>query len=233
MTEYIRFYLDRDDLESKLGGGIPKGSLIIIEGEDGGGKSIVSQRVTYGALVNGHSVTYISTELNVIDFIKQMDSLAYDVSDYLLSKKLVFVSLINLFGKTKGKSNLIFELRKSKSKKLFENDLVIIDSLSYPLIDKLSRQQIEELVDFFLRLRAMNRTILLTYNPNDVDQEFVKALRRIADIYLKVGVSTLAGQLTRFIEVKRFRNPREMYSLLIPFRVEPRLGLIVEIVTIV
>jgi flagellar protein FlaH len=217
----------------RLGGGIPKGSLMIIEGEEGAGKSILSQRITYGALVNGHSVTYISTEMNILDFVRQMDSLNYPVAPFMLENKLLFITLINLFGKVKPGRNLIFELQKPKAKKLFEKDLVIIDSLSYPLVNNISLREAENLIEFLLRIKSLNKTILLTYDPQNINPILVNNLRRVSDIYFQVGTRTLAGQLTKYVEVRRFRNPREQYSLLTPFRVEPGLGLIVEITTIV
>jgi len=233
MSEYVSIFLDRDDFEQRIGGGLPKGSIMIIEGKDGTGKSIVSQRITYGALVNNYTVTYISTEMSILDFIKQMDSLNYPIKDFLLSNKLLFISLTNLFGRTKFKENLILELMKSKSKKLFENDIIIIDSLSYPLVNSIPRMSFIKFLDFLQKVKVKDKVIILTYNPYTLNKAVVDELRRVADIYFKTGISTTTGQLTRYIEIKRFRNAKQQYELMIPFRVEPGLGLIVEIVTIV
>lgn len=233
MTEYINLYLDRDDFNDRIGGGIPKGSLMIIEGQEGEGKSIISQRITYGSLINNATVSYISTELNILDFVRQMDSLNYNITEYLLSNKLLFVSTLSLFSKVKDKGNLIMELMKSKSKKIFEKDIIIIDSLSYPLIDNLSKKDVRILIDFFSRIKSMNKILILTFDPTIIDSYFANELRRVADIYFKVGITTIAGSLTRYIEIKRFRNPKSMYNMMIPFRVEPGLGLIIEIVTVV
>jgi len=233
MSDYISVFLDRDDFEQRIGGGLPKGSIMIVEGEEGTGKSIVSQRITYGALINNHTVTYISTEMSILDFIKQMDSLNYSVKDFLLSNKLMFISLTSLFGKTKFKEDLILELMKSKSKKLFENDIIIIDSLSYPLVNGIPRLSFIKFLDFLQKIKARDKIIIITYNPNTLSKAVVDELRKIADIYFKTDISTTTGQLTRYIEIKRFRNAKQQYELMIPFRVEPGLGLIVEIVTIV
>jgi len=233
MSEYISVFLNRDDFEQRIGGGIPRGSIMIIEGKDGTGKSIVSQRITYGALVNNSTVTYISTEMSILDFIRQMDSLNYSVKDFLLSNKLLFISTTNLFGKTKLKENLILELMKNKSRKLFENDIIIIDSLSYPLVNSISRLSFIKFLDFLQKIKAKDKIIIMTYNPYTLNRAVVDELRKVADIYFKTGISTTTGQLTRYIEIKRFRNAKQQYELIIPFRVEPGLGLIVEIVTIV
>ncbi|RDD52311.1 AAA family ATPase [Nanoarchaeota archaeon NZ13-N] len=233
MTEHITIFLDRDDFEQRIGGGIPKSSIMIIEGKDGCGKSIISQRITYGALMNNYTVTYISTEMSILDFIRQMDSLNYPIRDFLLTDKLMFISLTSLFGRTKFEENLILELMKSKSKKLFEKDIIIIDSLSYPLVNSIPRMSFIKFLDFLQKIKSKDKIIILTYNPFTLSRHIVEDLRNIADIYFKADISSSTGQLTRYIEIKRFRNAKQQYELIIPFRVEPGLGLIVEIVTIV
>lgn len=232
MVEYIDITLDRDDLNQRIGNGLPKGSLMIIEGEDGSGKSILSQRIIYGALLNGYKVTYISTEMTTLDFIKQMKSLRYDIEDFILSNKLIFISLINLFGKIKKEENLIFELKKEKSKKLFESDIIIIDSLSYPLIKDLNEDQVYDLLDFLLKVKSKDKIIILTYNPNNINQILINNLRRVSDIYFKTYQSSLAGQITKVIEIIRLRDAKEEYQQIIPYRVEPGLGLLVEIISV-
>jgi len=58
-----------------LGGGFPKGSLIMIDGASGSGKSALCQRFSYGLLDNKNTVTYVSTQLTTQNFIRQMKSL--------------------------------------------------------------------------------------------------------------------------------------------------------------
>ncbi|MGC9079130.1 MAG: ATPase domain-containing protein [Nanopusillaceae archaeon] len=230
MVEYIDIYLDRDEFADRLGGAIPKGSIFIIEGDHGSGKSIIAQRIVYGALYNNFKVTYISTELSVVDFVKQMNSLGYSIEDYLLKQSLLYISTLNLFGKVKEKENLIFELTKEKSRKIFESDLIVLDSLSYPLINGLSNMDSVKLIEFFGKIKDWGKTILLTYNPSEINEFFVRNIRRVSDIYFNIKFSTIGeGSSLRIIEVKRFRYPRGIYNNVIPFRVEPNIGLIIEI----
>jgi flagellar protein FlaH len=59
MKKIMSVHLERDELNRNLGGGMPVNSLILIEGKDGAGKSIVSQRLCYGLLEHGHTaLTY-------------------------------------------------------------------------------------------------------------------------------------------------------------------------------
>ena len=76
---YFSIDIERDELDTNFGGGLPKSSLILVEGPDGAGKSLLCQRIIHSLLENGQKMTYISTELNTLDFINQMESLNYSV----------------------------------------------------------------------------------------------------------------------------------------------------------
>ena len=51
--------LERDELADRLGGGLPKGALCVIEGEYGTGKSIILERMLYGFLKNNARVSVV------------------------------------------------------------------------------------------------------------------------------------------------------------------------------
>ena len=59
---------ERDRLNKELGGGLPPGSIVLMEGDYGAVKSAISQRFTYGLCEEGHTVTVLSTELTVGSF---------------------------------------------------------------------------------------------------------------------------------------------------------------------
>ena len=68
------------EVDEKLGGGIPLGSLCLIEGHSDAGKSVLCQHLTQGTLLTGEaSVAYYTTENNVRSLISQMDSLSLHV----------------------------------------------------------------------------------------------------------------------------------------------------------
>ena len=81
-----------DQLNAELGGGFPPGSIVLMEGDYGAGKSALSQRFSYGFTQEDTTVTYLSTELTVSGFIDQMHSLSYDVTSELLEEQLLFLS---------------------------------------------------------------------------------------------------------------------------------------------
>ncbi len=77
-----------NEIDKKMGGGIPVGSLVLLEGQSDAGKSVLSQHFTHGALQSRMSMAYYSTENTVKSLMTQMSSLSLDVTDYFLCDRL-------------------------------------------------------------------------------------------------------------------------------------------------
>ena len=70
------------ELDKKIADGLPVGSLTLIEGENDTGKSVLTQQIIWGAMKQGMSVDLFTTENTSKSFIKQMESMSLDISDY-------------------------------------------------------------------------------------------------------------------------------------------------------
>ncbi|MEC8142128.1 MAG: ATPase domain-containing protein, partial [Candidatus Thermoplasmatota archaeon] len=66
--------VETDSLADSLGLRLPNRSLIMLQGEVGSGKSLVSQRFVHGLLHNDVKVLVITTELTTRGWIEQMES---------------------------------------------------------------------------------------------------------------------------------------------------------------
>ena len=75
-------------LEKQLGGGIPLGSLTLVEGSSSSGKSVLCQHLAYGALLDGHAVAYFTSEKSPKALTGQMGSIGLGVSSYVRGDKL-------------------------------------------------------------------------------------------------------------------------------------------------
>lgn len=226
--DYFSIELIRDELNRYFGGGIPKNSLILLEGIDGAGKSIICQRFTYSLLKKGHTITYISAELNTLDFIMQFESLNYGIKEYMLSEQLMFITMVPFLGKVKFENDFLEKIMASK--KLFEKEIIIFDTLSFLLIKKNDSEEVYyNIINFFRKLNNLNKTVLFTIDPTHLDEKFLTLLRNVADLYINVTIANFAGETVRSLDIKRFKRPNDIYMSKIPFRVEPKEGLIIEI----
>ena len=67
------------EIDRRIGGGIPYGTLMLVEGEAAGGKSTLAQQLSWGALTAGEDVAMYTTEQTVQSMMRQMDSLGLGV----------------------------------------------------------------------------------------------------------------------------------------------------------
>lgn len=233
---------DRDQLNAELGGGFPPGSIVLVEGDYGAGKSALSQRFTYGITQQETSVTYLSTELTVSGFVDQMHSLNYDVVKPILREQLLFLNA------DLGGSNMLSsggnEERKELLKRLMEAevmwrpDVVIIDTFDAilrndPKFESLvrkdeGRQAALEIISYFRDMISKGKIIMLTVDPSTVNDDVIGPFRSIADIYLKLEMNEVGSETRRSISVQRFAGMGEQVGDSIGFSVRADNGIIIE-----
>jgi flagellar protein FlaH len=233
-----RFTLDRDELGDRLGGGLPKGALAVVEGEFGTGKGILVQRIVYGLLKNSSRVTYVSTELTTLHFIEQMHTLDYPVEEFIFNRSLLFLPVYPVLGFRGRKTDLVDRLLNAK--RMYESDVIVIDAFSSIVKDWMRSQppevteqekteRIEDALYLFKLLNAKGKSVILTFQPGDVPDDISGVLKAAADAYLTTKVESVGGIVSRSVFIRRFGRAEKAVADIIPFRVEPKTGFIVEI----
>ena len=238
---------DHDRLNNELGGGIPRGSIVLIEGDYGAGKSAMSQRFSYGLCETGHSVTLLSTELTIGGFIDQMHSLSYSVEDHLLNERLLFLHAdVDTGGgrlsrqSTEEKEGNRKELlnRLMNAEVMWNADAIVIDTFDAilrndPMFEALIRQNEErqaalEIISFFRDLVSQGQVIILTVDPSTVDEEAIGPFRAIADVFMEIQMVEVGNDVRRNISVKRFAGMGEQVGDTIGFSVRADAGIVIE-----
>ncbi|ADQ67590.1 ATPase [Halogeometricum borinquense] len=231
-----------DRLQKELGGGIPRGAIVLIEGDYGAGKSVLSQRFTYGFSQEDIVTSLISTELGVRGFLDQMHSLEYDMVKPLLNEEVLFIPAeIDASGALTGgnaseRKQLLRRLMEAET--LWEADVTIIDTFDAilrndPQFEALVRQNEErqaalEIISFFRELTTKNKTIILTVDPSTVDEDAIGPFRSIADVYLQLEMVEVGNDVRRNIFVKRFAGMGEQVGDRIGFSVRSGIGIVIE-----
>ena len=230
-AKYINIEIVRDELHRNLGGALPKNSLVLMEGIDGSGKSVIAQRITYGCIKNGTTVTYISSELNTMTFLEQMDSMDYNVKFSLIDGELLFIPMFPLMGKTTLAQD--FFKRLMDTEKIFKNEVIIFDTLSFLMVrDNISQNEVFDFINQLKRLTTLGKTIIFCVDPDHLSPLFLTLIRSVCDIYLKLELKKFAGNLIRVIGVQRFKRPLGDVITAIPFKIEPGKGLAIEIASL-
>ncbi|RZN44081.1 MAG: ATPase [Methanosarcinales archaeon] len=227
MPELKSFYLERDELNRKLGDGFPPGSLVVIEGGNGSGKSTISQRICYGMVDNGTTVTLVSTQQTTKGFINQMYSLDYPIASHLLKGKLLFIPVIPLVRAAKTRNDFLQRLMGAKE--LFANDVIIIDTISALIRYSADAEKTLDLVSFFKKLNGIGKIIIITLEPDQLDENIMSVLHSSSDIYISLNVKASGNEIKRTIVVNKFTGAKGQVTQMVGFRIEPNVGLVIEI----
>lgn len=217
-------HLKQDELSLKLGGGIPKGSTVLIEGVEGSGRSVLCQRLLYGILSNGHTATYVSTELTIRDFIDQMYSLDYKIGQYLIRGELQYFPVYPLLGRSRSRTDFLDKLISSPQ--LYSKDILFIDSLSTLTKDSLTNENCVGLMGFLKKQTKLNKTIVMTV---DEACKSAEPLRQAADIYLSIKMKQSSQGIIRLVNVLRYQRAKHRIDDTMRIRIEPGIGLVIEI----
>jgi len=218
---------EKDGFAQRFGQEIPDGTIVFIEGKEGAGKSIFCQRFCYSFLKNGYTCSYVSTQYTIKSFLRQTASVSYDIRKHLMSGKLLFISTEVTLAETKPKSTFLEAL--TTCKKLFDPDIIFIDSLSTLLLESLNEANLVELTNFFNRLKGSGKIIIFTGNENEWSAGIHHAFRMICDIHYKITRESMPGiGVVHNIYIDKFNGARHKYEPLTTFSVRPGVGLTIE-----
>ena len=234
---------DHDRLNKELGGGIPRGSIVLMEGDYGAGKSAISQRFAYGFCEEETTVSFLSTELTVSGFLDQMHSLSYDVVDHLLDERLLFLHAdldtgAVLSGGNDEESRMDLLTRLMGAETMWTADVVVGDTFDAilrndPTFEALIRKNEErqaalEIISFFRDMISEGKIIVLTVDPSTVDSDAIGPFRAIADVFIELEMIEVGNDVRRQISVKRFAGMGEQVGDTIGYSVRSGTGIVIE-----
>jgi len=230
MPRLFSVHIENDEFHKKIGGGLPAGTICVIKGDHGSGKSVVCQRIVYGLLKNDVKVSYVSTQLTTKDFVKQMFSLGYDVTRDIIAGKLDFFPVYPLINELDERND--YSKRLISGKALFEKDVIVIDSFSSLLKFDISDKAAIDLVGFFKRVAATDKVIVLTVLDKELDEDTLLEIESAASLIIETSTKKFGADLKNMMVIKKYNFALQQYSKQTAFRVEPKLGLVVEIAAV-
>jgi len=210
------------EIDKKIGGGIPEGSLTLIDGHSDAGKSVLIQQFVWGAVQEGRSVALYTTENTTASLIRQMKSLSFDVLDFFLLGKLNVFTVPNTF--TDPATTAIFDVLLDHIDQMENVDLIVVDSLT-AFVSHASGQ---ETLDFFSNAKKIcdgKKTLMMTMHSYAVDEQLLIRIRSICDCHLRVRVEEMGETLLKVLEVAKVRGAAKSTGNIISFDIQPNVGI--------
>lgn len=210
------------EIDKKLGGGIPIGSLVLIEGQSDAGKSVLCQQMIWGSLTGGFKVILFTTENTVKSLMSQMESLGLGILDYLLLGRLKVYYMKSSQVKVYPAATFDAILENIERNNQFQ--LAVVDSIT-PIV---SGSEILKVLSYFERCRSIcdqGRTIMNVTHTYALDNDTMIRVRSACDAHLKLTIEKVGDKLVKSLEVAKVRGASQNTGNVVAFEVEPEVGM--------
>ncbi len=210
------------EIDKKMGGGIPAGSLILIEGQSDSGKSVLTQQLIWGSLYDGFPVILYTTENTIKSFTRQMTSLSLDISDFLLLGKLKIFEI--KASRSQLSPSKVFTLLLADLDERGGTPLIVMDSLT----TFITHSSIEETMTYFEICKHYcdrGMTVITVVNSYAFGEADLGRVRSMCDAHLSLRNEEIGDRMIKVLEVAKIRGADMQTGNIVSFDVEPMLGM--------
>ena len=210
------------EIDKKMGGGIPAGSLILIEGQSDSGKSVLAQQLIWGSLYDQFEVVLYTTENTIKSFTRQMTSLSLDITDFLLLGKLKIYEI--KASRSQLTPSRVFTLLLADLDERGGTPLIVMDSLT----TFITHSSIEETMTYFEICKHYcdrGMTVITVVNSYAFDEADLGRVRSMCDAHLSLRNEEIGDRMIKVLEVAKIRGADMQTGNIVSFDVEPMLGM--------
>ena len=209
------------EIDDKMGGGVPLGSLTLIEGDSHSGKSVLSQQMTWGSLNDGFKLAFFTTENTVKSLVKQMHSLNIDVLDFLLLNRLRIYPMELASAREGLLGSLLNAITRERND---GRGMVFIDALT-PCITASQHDAVLSFFERSKRLCSEGMTVLFVVHSHAISHDFLVRITSLCDAHLRMRTEEVGSKLVKTMEVAKVRGASKNTGNIVSFEIEPGLGM--------
>ncbi len=215
-----------EELDARIGGGIPVSTLLLLEGPHGSGKSVLALHIAYGALRVGLKVTYMTTEETVKGLLSQASRIGLDIDSFYMRGQLkIYPLYIEGVKWDKGSASRLLPLMAEYIKNTLKFwDVMVIDSFSVIA----SYASLTSTLNFVTKLKMIasrDKLLVLTVHSEALNENIMLRLRSICDGIIKLKYGEIGGVPVRIMEVVKLKRALGPVELVIAFDVDPSFGI--------
>ena len=210
-----------DELDKKIGGGIPLRSLTLVEGQPDSGMSVLTQQMLWGSVKNNLRAMVFTTENTVRSLLPTLWLLTRFLMDYLLLSRLRIYPVDIRRTRRSLSMGLMPLLSTCPAKGV---DLAVIDSITYYI----THASIEEILTFFEDCKVLcdqGLSIMCVAHSYAVDESVMVRLGSMSDAHLKLRMETMGAKMIKILEVAKVRGAEMSTGNIVSFDIAPNWGI--------
>ena len=227
MAEKTSISIGSEPIDKALLGGLPLGSLTLIEGPSRTGKSVICQHYAFGALLAEFGVAYYVSGMMMEDLLSQMNSLYLEVETFIGEGQLLIYPLTDFFDSKSEDDQGLRRLHDHMKELPWDIDVIVMDSLT----DMVNQAEQSDSFNFFLTCKELcswNKTMLMALHTSALDPDLLLRLDRLFDTHLELRLEGLSQgtqmKTMHVIDVAKVKNANLGRKTSIYFEVDPELG---------
>ena len=194
-------------LEKILRGGLSIKSLTMAVGVKDGGKSVLCQHLTYGALLEGHGVAYFASDHTGESLVKQMGSLGLEVSSFLQDNKLMVYSTSQPDGND-GTERTLESLAVEIEGVPEQYGVIFVDDIT----ELATRSPEMGVIRFFAFIRSLcqgGKTCIIATCSHAFDEPLLNRLETLCDAHLFLGMDQVGSKVSNVLAVPKINNVKQ------------------------
>ncbi len=210
-------------LEKILGGGLSIKFLTMAVGVKDGGKSVLCQHLTYGALLEGHGVAYFASDHTGESLVKQMGSLGLEVSSFLQDNKLMVYSTSQPDGND-GTERTLESLAVEIEGVPEQYGVIFVDDIT----ELATRSPEMGVIRFFAFIRSLcqgGKTCIIAASSHAFDEPLLNRLETLCDAHLFLGMDQVGSKVSNVLAVPKINNVKQQVANRISFEVDRGSGM--------
>ncbi|MDH5635901.1 MAG: PKD domain-containing protein [Candidatus Bathyarchaeota archaeon] len=217
------------------GGGIPDAYSVMIIGDAGSGKSVLSQQLAYEYLKQGKSCVYVTYDIFPSEVRQSMKSFNWNASRYEQKRAFILVdcysSIAGLDSEEKhhieqpfALSDLGITMSTVMDETKHKSTRVFLDSTT-PLFARVDALKVTEfLQDRSAKIKGDKGVFLFTVGNGTVPSGSMQRLEEIVDCIIELNVYEEKGKTWKRMRIRKLRG-RQVTDTWIPFRIELKKGI--------
>jgi len=218
--EEITIGTGQGEVDKRLGGGIPLGSLVLIEGQSNAGKSVLVQQFMWASIENKQRVMLFTSENTVKSLDKQMDSLGLNILDAILLGWIKIFPIKSALLKSANTLDMIVD----GIDRYPTHSLIIVDSIT----SIISCTSVDDVVGYFEVCKSLcdgGKTIINVAHTYAFDEQLLIRISSACDSHLRLRIEEVGEKLVKVLEVSKIRGADKNTGNLVSFDVEPGVGM--------
>ena len=203
------------------------GSLTLVEGPSGSGKSVICQHLAFGALLAEFGVAYYVHGMDAQGLVDKMNSLYLDVRPFINEGQMLIYPISDFYDGKNNATEGLEKIRRHMEALAWDINLIVVDSLG----SLVNQAGTNDSFNYFLTCKEIcswEKSILFSLHTSSLDPDLMIRLNKLFDTHVSLCIEGFSQgtqmKSMNVFNVEKVKNATLTRKTSIYFEVDTELG---------